>query len=72
MAPARRRGRAGLKIRVSAVQFRPWPLLVDSLVDSSPIRREHQALRLLSGAAASFIDGSMSNLILAYTSPDRG
>src|SRR5712692_4760633 len=26
----------------------------------------------LSSAAASFIDGSVSNLILAYTSPDRG
>ena len=26
----------------------------------------------LSSAAASFIDGSGSNLILAYTSPDRG
>jgi len=25
-----------------------------------------------SSAAASFIDGSVSNLILAYTSPDRG
>jgi hypothetical protein len=26
----------------------------------------------LPSAAASFIDGSVSNVILAYTSPDRG